>query len=97
MTSERKKMQSSVEAPAFRVDESELRLVDLALAEDRGAGDWATRWIVPARVKGTATIMSDGEGVVAGLGIASAVFLRLDARVEVLSSCSDGDALHAGD
>ena len=94
---ERKKVQSSVEAPAFRVDENELRLVDLALAEDRGAGDWTTRWIVPARTRASASIVAHQDGIVSGLGVASAVFLRLDPRVEVTSSCSDGDHINAGD
>ncbi|HUP87933.1 MAG TPA: carboxylating nicotinate-nucleotide diphosphorylase, partial [Longimicrobiales bacterium] len=81
----------------FPLDDSVLRLIDLALAEDRGAGDWATRWIIPARTRATATVTANSEGVVAGLGVASAVFLRLDPRVEVMSACSDGDVAHAGD
>lgn len=92
-----KRIQSSVEAPAFRVDDSELGLIDLALAEDRGAGDWATRWIVSARARGTGTVVANSDGVIAGLGIASAVFLRLDPRVEMMSACNDGNIVHAGD
>jgi nicotinate-nucleotide pyrophosphorylase (carboxylating) len=86
-----------VGAPAFTVDEKALGLIDLALEEDRGAGDWTTRWIVPARTHGTASIMAKADGVIAGLGIASAVFLRLDPRVEVTTERSDGSTVAAGD
>ena len=89
--------QSSVGAPAFAVDEKELALVDLALDEDRGPGDWTTRWIVPARMRGTARIVAKADGVIAGLGIASAVFLRLDPRVEVMTERSDGRTVAVGD
>jgi nicotinate-nucleotide pyrophosphorylase (carboxylating) len=97
MMPERPAGQNSVVAPAFTVDENELALVDLALSEDRGAGDWTTRWIVSARARGTASIMAKADGVIAGLGIASAVFLRLDPRVEVMTEKSDGRTITAGD
>lgn len=97
MTAERQKVQNSVGAPAFTVDEHELNLIDLALEEDQGAGDWTTRWIVPARARGHAQIVAKADGVLAGLGIASAVFMRLDPRVEITTGCSDGDAVSAGD
>src|SRR5919106_6827235 len=96
MAPDRQKAQSSVAAPAFTVDENELRLIDLALAEDRGTGDWTTRWIVSARARAIATIVAKSDGVLSGLGIASAVFLRLDPRVEVMSNLSDGNAVAAG-
>ena len=88
---------SSVAAPAFPVDEHELRLIDLALGEDKGSGDWTTQWTVPARTRAEAVISAKTDGVIAGMAIASAVFLRLDPRVELTSVCSDGDRIHAGD
>ena len=97
MTAERHKVQNSVRAPAFTVDERELNLIDLALGEDQGAGDWTTRWIVPARTRATAQIIAKADGVIAGLAIASATFMRLDPRMEITTGCSDGDAVHAGD
>lgn len=79
------------------IDDTALRLIDAALAEDKGAGDWTTRWIVPARTKGRARIVAKEDGVIAGLGVASAVFLRLDPRVELNALKSDGEQVRAGD
>jgi nicotinate-nucleotide pyrophosphorylase (carboxylating) len=91
------KKQASVGAPAFAVDEPELNLIDLALAEDQGPGDWTTRWIVPARTRASAVIVAKADGVISGMAIASAVFLRLDPRVDILTDCSDGSSVVAGD
>lgn len=97
MAAERQKVQRSVKAPAFALSEQELELIDIALQEDQGPGDWTTRWTVPARTRASAQIVAKADGVVAGLGIASAVFMRLDPRVEVTTACSDGDIVHPGD
>src|SRR5688500_953607 len=80
----------------IRLDDAALRLIDLALAEDRGAGDWTTRWIVSARARAEATIVAKEAGVIAGLALASAVFLRLDPRVEFEAGLSDGDRVEPG-
>jgi nicotinate-nucleotide pyrophosphorylase (carboxylating) len=80
----------------IRLDDAALRLIDLALAEDRGSGDWTTRWIVPARARARATIVAKSSGVMAGLALASAVFLRLDPRVEFEAACSDGYRVEPG-
>lgn len=97
MTADRKKAQSSVQAPEFAIDESELHLIDIALAEDRGSGDWTTQWTVPARSRAHATIVAKADGVIAGLSVACAVFARLDPRVKVTTSCKDGDAVASGE
>jgi len=80
----------------IRIDDAALRLIDLALAEDRGPGDWTTRWIVAARGRANAAIVAKEDGVIAGLALASAVFLRLDPRVEFEAAVSDGDCVKAG-
>jgi len=80
----------------IRIDDAALRLIDLALAEDRGPGDWTTRWIVTARGRANAAIVAKEDGVIAGLALASAVFLRLDPRVEFEAAVSDGDRVKAG-
>ncbi len=80
----------------IRLDDAALKLIDLALAEDRGAGDWTTRWIVSARTRGEAEIVAKEAGVIAGLALASAVFLRLDPRVEFEAAVSDGDSVQPG-
>ena len=81
---------------AVPVNEAALHLVDLALDEDRGPGDWTTRWIVSARTRVSAAIVGKADGVIAGIGIASAVFLRLDPRTEFDVLVADGDRVIAG-
>ena len=98
MTADRQKTRSTAAAaPQFLVSDDELRLIDMALAEDKGAGDWTTRWIVPARTRAHARIVAKAEGVIAGLGIASAVFMRLDPRVEITSEVAEGGSVREGD
>lgn len=80
----------------IRLDDAALKLIDLALAEDRGPGDWTTRWTVPARTRGQAQILAKQDGVIAGLALASAVFLRLDPRCEFEATVSDGDRVEKG-
>jgi nicotinate-nucleotide pyrophosphorylase (carboxylating) len=97
MKSDRHKARPASVKPQFVVSEDELRLIDLALEEDRGAGDWTTRWVVPARTRGHARIIAKADGVIAGLAIACTVFSRLDLRVEITSTVSDGAVVHDGD
>jgi nicotinate-nucleotide pyrophosphorylase (carboxylating) len=75
----------------IRLDDAALRLIDQALAEDTGSGDWTTRWIVPARTEGQAEIIAKEDGVIAGLALASAVFVRLDPHTDFKAAVADGD------
>jgi nicotinate-nucleotide pyrophosphorylase (carboxylating) len=61
-------------------------LVDRALAEDVGTGDVTVAATVDPSARGVATITQKASGVISGLAVAEAVFLRLDpgARVERL-------------
>lgn len=79
------------------LDDSALRLIELGLAEDTGGGDWTTQWTVPARTRGEAEIIAKEDGVIAGLALASAVFLRLDPQVEFGATFSDGDRVGKGE
>jgi nicotinate-nucleotide pyrophosphorylase (carboxylating) len=89
---------ASLHPPAIlAVDDAALHLVGLALDEDRGAGDWTTRWIVPARTRVKGTIVAKADGVIAGVALAAAVFLRLDPRVEFDVLTGDGQRVTAGD
>lgn len=64
---------------APRVDD----LIARALAEDVGDGDLTSELTVPAGLSGTATITQKAPGVLSGLEVAAAVFLRVDAGLEV--------------
>lgn len=79
------------------VDDAALHLIDLALEEDRGPGDWTTRWTVSARARVDARIVAKAEGVIAGVALAAAVFLRLDPRIDFQVDKGDGARVKPGD
>lgn len=79
------------------VGDDVLQLIDLALAEDRGAGDWTSRWIVPPRTRIRARITAGQDGIIAGLTPALAVFMRVDGRIETNLLSRDGEHVAAGD
>jgi nicotinate-nucleotide pyrophosphorylase (carboxylating) len=61
-----------------------------ALAEDIGSGDVTTDSIVPANALLGGRIIAKQDGVVAGLGIAEAVWYELDERVSFTAQVFDG-------
>jgi nicotinate-nucleotide pyrophosphorylase (carboxylating) len=79
------------------VEDDLLRLIDLALEEDQGPGDWTSRWTVPVRTRARGRIVAKAEGTVAGLTPALAVFLRLDGRIETNRLLDDGGSVRPGD
>ena len=83
--------------PGLAIDDAALHLIDLALEEDRGTGDWTTRWTVPTRTRANATIVAKAHGVIAGTALASAVFLRLEPRSEIDIIAADGDRVRPGE
>jgi nicotinate-nucleotide pyrophosphorylase (carboxylating) len=79
------------------VEDEVLHLIDLAIEEDRGAGDWTSRWIVPARTRIRARVIARAAGIVAGLTPSMAVFMRLDGRCESNRLAEEGQAVAPGD
>ena len=67
-----------------------LDLIDTALAEDVGAGDLTTRAVVPATARARARIEQRAAGVPAGLGVAEAVFARIDPDLHWEPRAGDG-------
>jgi len=65
-------------------------LIDRALAEDIGAGDVTSAAVVPAGARARARIVQKGEGVVAGLEVAQAVFRRLDPELRWRAHVAEG-------
>jgi nicotinate-nucleotide pyrophosphorylase (carboxylating) len=53
-------------------------LVDLALAEDVGAGDLTTEALIPADARSRARIVQKAPGVISGVHVSEAVFRRVD-------------------
>ncbi len=72
-------------------------IVDLALAEDLGAGDVTSEATVPAGAQGRAGIFAKAPGVISGLDAASAVFARVDPEVRFAPRVADGQRVHPGD
>jgi nicotinate-nucleotide pyrophosphorylase (carboxylating) len=84
--------------PASRggIEDEVLHLIDLALSEDRGPGDWTSRWIVPPRARIRCQIIARAQGVIAGLAPALAVFRRVDGRIETNVLAADGEPVSDG-
>ena len=74
----------------------ERALVEAALAEDIGDGDWTTRWTVPSAARGEAHIIARAGGVIAGSRTAEAVFRQLDPAVRIDWSKPDGGRVDPG-
>ena len=73
------------------------QLVDSALAEDLGSGDVTTEALIPENQEGKAYLVAKGEGVLAGIGMATMVFHRVDSALGVKELVADGGRVHPGD
>jgi nicotinate-nucleotide pyrophosphorylase (carboxylating) len=71
-------------------------LIERALAEDLGEGDLTTRAVVPEEARARAWIRQKEPGVVAGLGVARAVFERVDPALVFEAHCPEGKWREAG-
>jgi len=71
-------------------------LVTAALAEDVGAGDVTAEATVDAAARGRATITQKAPGVISGLGVAEAVFRRLDRDATIERLGPEGEWREAG-
>jgi nicotinate-nucleotide pyrophosphorylase (carboxylating) len=74
-----------------------LSLIQAALDEDVGPGDFTTLWTVPAERRAEARIVAKAPGVVAGSAVAVEVFRRVDPALSVEVAAPDGTALEPGD
>ena len=67
----------------INVADVDLVLIDRALAEDVGPGDATVEATVPEGARAIATVTQKAPGVISGLDVAEAVFLRLDREAVV--------------
>lgn len=74
-----------------------LDLIKQALTEDLGKGDVTTAALVPELAVAEAGIVARATGVIAGAGIAAAVFRQLDEEVTIKIISEDGARVNAGD
>jgi nicotinate-nucleotide pyrophosphorylase (carboxylating) len=75
--------------------EDVLAAVQLALAEDVGAGDITSLATVPDHTTATAVMVAREPLVVAGLPVAEAVFRQVAPALEITSRAADGDRVEA--
>lgn len=73
------------------------QLIDMALAEDIGAGDITTDYLVPCDSHGQGIIVAKENLVLAGLDIAKMVFQRLDPKIHIQSAYQDGAEIACGE
>ena len=71
-------------------------VVDLALAEDLGAGDLTTRAVVAEGAQARARINQKEPGMIAGLRVARTVFERVDSELVFVAHCPEGNWREAG-
>jgi len=72
-------------------------IIDSALAEDLGQGDVTTEALIPADQEGIAHLVAKGAGILAGLGLTTKVFQKVDAELKVEELVSDGTKVNSGD
>ncbi len=72
------------------------RLIDVALAEDLGAGDLTTLACVPADLQAEAVILAKKPCTVAGLESVERLFARLSPAVKVALLVKDGQRVYRG-
>jgi nicotinate-nucleotide pyrophosphorylase [carboxylating] (EC 2.4.2.19) len=68
-------------------------LIELALQEDLGAGDWTTDSLIPPDHQTRGVILAQEEGILCGVEVAKRVFQRLDASVRFMDALEDGACL----
>ncbi|CAN5861292.1 carboxylating nicotinate-nucleotide diphosphorylase [soil metagenome] len=77
------------------LDRHMLAILDLALAEDIGAGDVTAMSTVPPESIATATMAAKQPGVIFGLEVAKAAFQRVDSHLAVHLLAEDGAFVEA--
>ena len=73
------------------------QIVDSALAEDSVWGDVTTEALILPSQEGKAYLRGKSEGVLAGIGVATMVFHRVDSALRVKELVADGSRVHPGD
>jgi nicotinate-nucleotide pyrophosphorylase (carboxylating) len=74
-----------------------MQTIDLALAEDHVSNDVTTRALIPEHFEGKAIIIAKGDGVLAGIEVAKAVFVHVDPTLSVDLHIADGSRVKRGD
>src|SRR5918995_313613 len=73
-----------------------LRIIDASLAEDLGGGDVTTDYLIHPAWHAAGSFVVKGEGVLAGIPVAQAVFQRVDPSINLRVLHSDGSSVKPG-
>jgi nicotinate-nucleotide pyrophosphorylase (carboxylating) len=71
-------------------------LIRQALDEDIGIGDITTNSLIPETMERSATMVAKSAGIIAGLGVAEAVFRSLSPQISWNQLVNDGDKVEKG-
>lgn len=78
------------------MDDAEMRLIELALAEDIGSGDVTAGYFIPESCRARGLVVVRRPGVVSGCGVAARVFRAVDPLLDVEVLVPDGSHVVAG-
>ncbi len=73
------------------------QLIDHALQEDIGPGDFSTECCIPSNARGAAILKVKDQGVLAGIAVAQRIFKRLEKDTSFQPHLSDGDPIVGGE
>ena len=73
------------------------QIIDSALAEDISQGDVTSETLIPAGLKGKASLRARAKGILAGTEVAGRVFQRVDPSLQIKVLIQDGAGVKAGD
>ncbi len=72
-------------------------LIDRAIQEDIGPGDYSTISCIPRAAEGTAVLKIKEDGVLAGMEVAARIFYRLQSDSRLQPFLKDGQEMQTGD
>ena len=75
---------------------SVLEVICRAIAEDVGAGDHTSDWILPPELELHGDLLVKQQGVIAGLEVVALVFATVDADIQFERLCSDSERVSRG-
>lgn len=84
-----------ISAEAFQ--QALIQIIDSALAEDIGPGDYSSLACVPKDAIGKAKLLVKDQGIIAGVDFAKMIFERVDANLKVQMFIPDGASVAYGD
>ena len=72
-------------------------IIENAVREDVGDGDYSSLACIPANAHGNAKLLIKDNGIIAGIGFAKKVFNYVDPNLVVETLLNDGDSVKFGD